>query len=188
VMILKAGLLCSALVVVVASTACSSTGSKSSDPTTVRSTFVPASAVGLGTCPAQLPLSLPKSNVRVPVARLAKSLVPIEASDLRVCEYTTSLIHGDNRVTIQSQLVSSGSVGSPEAGRFENRTNRLPDYNGEPGPPEPDTFTTFLLTFGNAHQRASIEYAVDVAPLTNEVLEAIPTPQWKAELHSYRTN
>jgi hypothetical protein len=116
---------------------------------------------------------------------LATKLVPIDAIEVRVCTYTTSVAHEPTRVVVQSQLVASGFVASPEAQRFQQETNRLSEYQGQDGPPEPKLFTTFLVTFANKTWQVNVLDAVGTAPPTNGRFIAIATTRWDRELQRF---
>jgi hypothetical protein len=132
-------------------------------------------AANLGPCPNLLPSgSLVKLNAGI--RGLRNALVPINARNVRVCEY------GSGRDVIPFGLVASGSLGPPAATRFGDETNRLLPRRG-PGLLSGPDGVTFLLTFANDSRRVNM--TVNGSLYTNGLFTAIPTPHWVKELQQY---
>ena len=169
------------VVVAVGIGACSSSAKQTAGPAETPTTAT--RVAGLGPCPRYLPRSVASLNTGV--VGIAHRLVPIGASSVRLCKYATSLTQGGGSLTIHSRLLDSHRLPSLEVPRFAQATNGLPEYQGQPGPPEPKTFTSYLITFARTTQQVSVLDAVGAAPVTNGVFIAAPTPEWNREVQDF---
>jgi len=122
--------------------------------------------------------------VNAGITGLGTKLMPIAASEVRLCEYV------DNGVKRPpSRLVGMDLLEPPTAQRFENETNAVRARPALPSCPPSITgytFDSFVLTFANDSQRA-----VMVADLgcggdaSNGVFAAALTSKWLNELNEY---
>jgi hypothetical protein len=128
-----------------------------------------------------LPL-LANPNANTP--GLGIELVPIHATELRVCKYATLMSRGRSRLVVTSQLVASGFVPPPEAQRFQEETNHLARYEGGTGA-QPPHFTMLVVTFANTTQRVNVLDAVGAAPPLNGRFLGVPTTRWNRELEDF---
>jgi len=157
---------------------CSSSGTDHATPTTAAH-----DANGLGGCPASIPLPvLRQPNADMP--GITTKLVPLDAAEVRVCKYAASVDRSSSRLVVDSHLRASAFVQAPSAAEFTHATNRLPPYNGGPGPSAPRT-TIYLLTFANPTKQVTVLDAVDAAPPTNGRFIAVATPDWQAQVSAY---
>jgi hypothetical protein len=140
-------------------------------------------AIGLGACPSSIAVAtLRRPNADMP--GITTRLVPIEATEVRVCKYATSVDRSDVGLAVDSRLLSSAFVTSADAAQFTDETNRLAPYKGRTGP-SPPSFTTYVLTFANATKRVNVLDAVDAAPPRNGRFVAVATPQWQAQVSAF---
>jgi len=180
---------CGLVAVALLGAGCSSGGGKqSAAPTTTRPagpvrppTTVaapPARPLTLGACPKIFP-----GETRVPfnegVPGLAKELVPLRATVVRVCRY--------QELPTGTSSVTSGTPAMPVA-QLEAETNGLERYplGSDIGGGCVAFPRDWFVTFANSTQRSSVAYTAGcVAPAGNRVLEAHPTDKWLADLENF---
>jgi heat shock protein HslJ len=175
-----------AVVVALVVAGCAGGGGKhAAAPTTTRPTpassppsTAPARVLDLGPCPKNIP-----GESRVPfnegVRGLAKQLVPLAATSVRVCSYQYLPTGG--------AAVTSGTPVLPVA-QLEAETNRLPRYplRTEMSGGCVQSPRVLFVTFANPTQRASVSYEVGCAvPPTNRVLLAHPTDKWLEDIENF---
>jgi hypothetical protein len=119
------------------------------------------------------------------VVGLAQRLVPIDAVNLRVCEYDSRWIDGNH--VVPGRLVASARLQPAATRQFEAETNRQP--TGNPGPlgcTGPGGGTLFgALTFANGTQRVSLALEVGTCGppiLSNGYFTVYPASAWSIDL------
>jgi hypothetical protein len=153
---------------------CSSGGGKQAAPTTTTTATASPSHViaNVGPCPKQYG-STTLNRLNGGVHGLDKTLVPITATRVRVCEY-------DARGGATGALIASAVLVSATAKQFENETNRLPpplvDNSGAPA------LYSYRVLFTSAAQRVDVLVRLDLDGVTNGVLHSQPTAQWQYDL------
>ena len=155
--------------------ACTSNGGTPSAPTTAGATTTTVvsrrTLHELGTCPKNdIQANIHQTKANAHIKRLDTELVPIAASNVRLCRYL-------------GPLSGEMTLGASATTRLEGDTNSLharPLLGSCPGG------VTYLLTFANETQHVAVVDFCD-ATLTNGELGVATTTQWRNELGSLMT-
>jgi len=142
-------------------------------------TAPPLDVVDLSACPKEYPNASPSTSI---TEDLSQRLVPIQALNIRVCEYAQS--GSSSRLTRLSWLALS------VARAFEADTNRLVSASAEPTADCAGTLregNSYLLTF--AVDTEAVNVFVGECPVTasNGLLTVPVSARWYAELERYTT-
>jgi hypothetical protein len=167
---------------VVLAAACSSAGHNvvlAPPVTTAQSATTATSSVALstaaggstGSCAARLPGSIDSPGVR----GLAKTMVPINATAVRVCRYSPL------DAKVPNQLVRSGVAGAVVTQQLERETNALhhiPNAERIPCPLVPNTPGWTIAFAGATTSVTLVVSASDCGFVTNGSVTAGPTTAW----------
>jgi hypothetical protein len=151
--------------------ACSSGGSGKHSATTTTARVETTTSAGrglsrLGPCPKHDPRFAPASNANV--AGLAQKLVPILASNVRVCVYAAKA-----SAVLKPQYIE----------RLEADTNALPKIQNALGNNCPPTRPPYVfVTFTNGSERVDVKEDGGCGFVTNGKLTVMGTNVWRQEL------
>jgi hypothetical protein len=165
-----------------------SAAGRAAAPKAVTAAVSPGYAVaGFGDCPNQ-PTTTSVAVLNGGIVGLAQRLVPIEAVNVRICEYDSRWVTGDD--VVPGRLAESALLKPLAAREFEAETNRQP--TARPGPlgcTGPGGAVVFVfLTFANDSQQVSLALqlgACALPALSNGYYTAYPTPGWTIDLFRY---
>jgi hypothetical protein len=158
----------------------------------VSTTSVPAgyTVAALGPCPVH-DVTTNLGALNRGVAGLGKRLVPIDAVNVRICEYDSHWIDGSH--VVPGNLVESALLKPRAARRFEAETNRQPPTD-VPGPSgctgAGGGALFFVLTFANDSQRTSLAWqdtSCGPVPVSNGHFAAYASSAWSIDLFRYVT-
>ena len=140
-------------------------------------TAPPLDVVDLSACPREYPKASPSTSI---TEDLSQRLVPIDALNIRVCQYAQS--GKASRLTRLSWLALS------VAKAFETETNRLVSVSSEPAAEcagTPRQGASFLLTF--AVDTEAVNVFVGDCPVTasNGLLTVPVSARWYADFERY---
>jgi hypothetical protein len=152
-------------------------------------------AATLGPCPMHFPIGL-LSRLNTGVQGLDKTLVPIVASKVRICQYDVGLPKTTGPVGLtgpQSEVIGTVVLTSAASARLGTQVDAFPRFSSAssslPGCGGPTYHAEyFLLTFANHADNVDVEEDnTRCDPLSNGTLRANPSSSWINELQRYTT-